>query len=136
MADEIKWSFEGWDDAIAEIKRLTGEADFRIVAGFEGVFAQVAESVDAKVHVLTGSLRASGKRSTEYNAAQSRWTGELSYGGTLVKSAVPGPPIDPVVYAVYERNRGGSHDFFGEVHLWEPEYEAVILGWMSGAGPT
>jgi hypothetical protein len=131
VAEAISWEFGGWDDAIAEIKRVTGRPGFRVIRDFERVFKRMADRVEHDVHVVTGSLKASGKRSTDYNDALSHWTGDLTYGGILEKTPHPGPPHDPVVYAVQERNRGGEHDFLRSVPLSQPEFEAVIVHWLT-----
>src|SRR5207244_2715073 len=66
---------------------------------FEGVLVGQFSGTQAYVHVITGSLRASGKPDTHANRHEFR--GEISYGG-----AAPGWPHDPVDYAIYERARG------------------------------
>ncbi len=55
------------------------------------------------VHVQTGSLKSSGKMSSEMVGED--WKGVISYGG-------PSMGINnPVTYAIYEKARDGEHDF-------------------------
>lgn len=58
----------------------------------------------ANVHVITGSLKGSGKKKSK--ADNDDWVGEITYGGPSVGFA-----HNPVDYAIYEREKGGDHDF-------------------------
>lgn len=61
-----------------------------------------------QVHVDTGSLQASASLKTDMEIGH-RWIGVLRYGGES-------PGINnPVDYAIYEKARGGAHDFFSTI---------------------
>lgn len=69
------------------------------------------EDTQVKTHVITGSLKASGKM--EASTQGNDWSGTITYGGA---SAGPNNPVD---YAIYEMARGGAHDFFGDAPVYE-----------------
>lgn len=77
----------------------------------------------AMVHVITGSLKASGKVDSSYD--QHEWHGTISYGGPAA-----GAINDPVKYAWYEQRRGGAHDFMANVHHHLDAIGAGIIDWM------
>lgn len=84
----------------------------------------------ARTHVLTGSLKASGKTSTDFDGDE--WTGEISYGGALWKTPAPGPPNNPVDYAIFEMARGGEHDFLAPLVEFEGVVEQILLEYFKG----
>lgn len=73
-------------------------------ARLEAVLDAAFEATQAAVHVISGSLRASGKTASDHRDGQ--WEGSITYGGIS-----PGFPNNPVVYAWYEARRDGQHDF-------------------------
>lgn len=85
------------------------------VALMEG-FTQTQSST----HVITGSLKGSGRKSSE--VAHQGWRGEISYGGPA-----PGFPRDPVDYAKYELQRGGAHDFFSSLPMLYRDFEQAMF---------
>ncbi len=80
------------------------------VAALNSALDALFLETQARVHVITGSLRASGK--TDDRTRGHVWVGEITYGG-----AAPGFPHNPVRYASYEQARAGSHDFMHDVNL-------------------
>jgi hypothetical protein len=81
----------------------------RPVGEIETLFRVAFEATQAATHVITGSLKASGH--TDTDVTEDSWTGRIIYGGPLFGAPAPGPPNDPVEYAIYEMARGGEHDF-------------------------
>ena len=79
----------------------------------------------AATHVITESLKASGKVSSDFDG--DKWEGVISYGGPLWRVPTPGPPNDPVDYAVYEMARGGTHDFFAPLIAFDGRFEEAIM---------
>lgn len=79
------------------------------VGEIEVLFRAAFEATQAATHIITGSLKASGHTNTD--VTENAWTGQIIYGGALFGAASPGPPHDPVDYAIYELARGGEHDF-------------------------
>jgi hypothetical protein len=70
------------------------------------------ELTQRAVHIDTHSLKSSGRWESDTDKIRHTWVGLITYGGPTVG------PKNPVNYAIYERARGGSHDFFyplGEV---------------------
>ncbi len=95
---KLKYSYD-LRDVDAELSRLGKGLDATTLAKLDGRLEQLFQETQAKVHVITGSLKLSGKRRT-YPTAY-RWRGTITYGGSSQG------PINPVRYAVYENAREG-----------------------------
>lgn len=96
-----------------------------LVREYELLLHNAFETTQSDVHVITGSLRGSGKVSSDVE--ENTWIGAITYGGDS-----PGFPHDPVTYADTERARGGDHDFFANVHLFGEQLNETtihLLGW-------
>lgn len=90
-----------------ELDRLSGHPTQGIIA-LEATLEATFEATQLDVHVITGSLRNSGKSESAYH--EGKWEGTITYGGRS-----PGFPHNPVEYAFYEWRRGGVHDFLRAV---------------------
>lgn len=117
---DIKFSFAKDLDRLAEdFARVAGPPTYKTIQALERVLAASFADTEAKVHVITGSLKLSGKTESDYSA-EDEWTGSISYGG---ESAGPNNPVD---YAIYEQERGGEHDFFRDMPTFEDMYVDAI----------
>lgn len=110
---------------IRELDRLAdgpgaGPTAFRL----ESILAHSFAEVSARVHVLTGGLKASGHPASEYDG--STWT------GTLYFARHPG---------IFELARGntptlnhpeGGHYFFAPAYDTPDEYKAAIMEFLAG----
>jgi hypothetical protein len=76
----------------------------------QAVMGLAFEETQALVHVVTGSLKGSGRVSSETD--DNSWTGEISYGGPA-----PGFAHPYVRYARKEFGKGEGHDALRNVHL-------------------
>lgn len=74
----------------------------------------------ALVHVITGSLKGSGRVS--FDQKDGEWSGEISYGGSS-----PGFPHNPVTYAKKEFGKGGAHDALRNIHLIHDDLSNAIF---------
>jgi len=90
-----------------ELDRLSGHPTHSLIA-LEAALEATFEATQLDVHVITGSLRNSGKSESGYHNDQ--WEGTIQYGGRA-----PGSPHAQVDYAFYEWRRGGTHDFLRAV---------------------
>lgn len=90
-----------------------------VIAELELALHQAFEFTQSQVHVITGSLRGSGRPESDY--VDSVWIGSVTYGGDS-----PGFPNDPVEYATYEMARGGDHNFMGGLEQFEPLFFHAI----------
>ncbi len=88
-------------------------------AALEKILALQWAAGNAAVHVDTGSLRGSQEIDSDY--AGGRWAGTVSFGG-----ASPGFVNDPVVYAIYEKARGGHHDFRRPILAMSGQYRIAV----------
>lgn len=138
-------------DSERELDRLDS-FDLRFVAALEAVLTQQFEATQNFVHVVSGSLRASGLHQSRIRDGV--WEGEISYGGSLKRAAEPAEvtrpsdarPRNPVRYAQIEQNRtdgrqirhgarsghATSHDFMLAAEGFEPEYEQAIMAYLRG----
>lgn len=116
----------GWEFDISEWLLLVDkmiDAPHNATAGLERVLEDAFDHTQAQVHVLSGSLRASGRTSSDVTDAV--WHGEISYGGSS-----SGYPNDPVVYEWFERRRGGSHDFMAGIEDYANDFIEACEDWL------
>lgn len=121
------------DQVIEDLKRLGGPPGFKVVHALEAVLQAAFLETQAATHIITGSLKASGRTSSDFTD-EKVWEGEISYGGPQYRDVAPGPPNDPVDYAIYEMARGGDHDFFAAlpgfddawVHAIDVHFEGLV----------
>lgn len=107
-----------------EVDRIAAGPTLADYAKFEEVLASQFQLTQFGVHVITGSLKLSGK--IHSNVTNSKWEGEITYGG-------PSAGIhNPVDYAEYERNRDGDHDFLQYVAALSGDYIQAIKEFMEG----
>lgn len=123
---ERKGTIREW----AQSMRETSEPPYVVVGELESMLASAFTLTQVATHVITGSLKASGKTESDFDGEV--WTGQITYGGALWKTPAPGPPNDPVNYAIYEMARGGEHDFFGPLVVFEGRVEEILLNAFEG----
>lgn len=115
-------------DVVDEIDRLQDAPDERAVLALDGVLTRLYARSQMAVHVITGSLEASGKIEMDFDDAGHVWSGDISYGG-----AAPGAVHDPVIYAYFEYQRKGPHSAFIDViEEGGPEFGAAVLAAVRG----
>jgi hypothetical protein len=131
------------------LRRLINGPDGFDLLRFERVLTNQFLATQEMVHVITGSLKGSGRQHS--TTRKHEWEGEIAYGGDSTG------PINPVKYAVYEMERGwrpsgwdvqgknfqgvrgGTHDFmdpaFGvSSHEFKHGYVQAIMKFLEG-GP-
>lgn len=113
------------DEIIKDLERLGGPPGYKVTHELEAVLAAAFAETQAATHIITGSLKASGTTSSDFTDDRV-WEGEISYGGQLHRPAAPGPPNDPVDYAIYELARGGLHDFFAPLVSFDAAWQHAI----------
>jgi hypothetical protein len=117
-----------------DLRRVDDGPDRRHLRRFESILTRQFQQTQIRVHVITGSLRASGRHDSE-TRRNGGWKGAITYGGGLVRTANPGPPANPVKYAKYEYTKpfdeGYDHNFFRDI-LRDDDYADVILDWLGG----
>lgn len=97
----------------------------RVAYHLESLLSRQFQASEAAVHVLTGSLKGSADLQSGFD--EDTWTGRLSWGG-----AAPGEVNDPVVYAVYEKARGGLHDFREPAVKLGSGYHDIVAEHLNG----
>lgn len=117
-------------DIINDMEDGAKPPSFKITSRLETTLGKAFAHTQAQTHIITGSLKASGHTASDFDG--NMWTGTISYGGPLFGTPVPGPPNDPVDYAIYERARGGTHDFFAGLDAYEQEVEEVVNEFFPG----
>lgn len=148
--NEVRFDVE-IGDSEHELERLDS-FDLRFLLAMDAVLTQQFGATQAMVHVISGSLRASGSHESRIHGGV--WEGEISYGGPLKRAPEPAEashgsdarPRNPVRYAQLEQNRSAgrqarhgarsghatSHDFTLAAEGFEPAYEAAILAYLRG----
>src|SRR3954467_6009625 len=96
-------------DVEKELDRIIDGPGTSDLIEFEGLLASQFQITQQAVHVITGSLKGSGKISSILT--NDKWEGQIKYGGISV-----GFVHDPVDYAHYEQERDGSHDFMEPIY--------------------
>jgi hypothetical protein len=110
-------------DVEAELERLE-RLDSATLLRLEAVLAMSYAATQQAVHVITGSLKGSGRFSS--SAHGNSWHGEIRYGGVS-------PGINnPVDYAEYEQRRGGAHDFIAPAVAMEGRYGLAVVAHLRG----
>lgn len=117
--------FERISDGIEdELERLIAGPSAADLLAFEGVLTSQFQATQQAVHVITGSLKSSGRVSS--SNSQSKWEGTISYGG-------PSTGVhNPVKYAEYEREKDGLHDFLAPAKAMENQYIAAMNAYLGG----
>lgn len=109
------------NEFLASLKAMESSPHIGTLTKLEEALHGAYADAQVRVHIITGSLKASGKTHTEYNKERALWTGEIQFGGDS-KGAVN----DPVLYAFYEWRRQGPHDFMGGFPAHEHNFEQAI----------
>lgn len=118
----IRVTSDTWDDRLKHLSR----PEFTLSRYLNPVLDAAFAETQARVHVITGSLKLSGRHEGGYDASQDEWRGEITYGG-----AAPGAINNPVDYAWYEQRRDGDHDFMSSVHEHLDAFAAGMGDWMT-----
>lgn len=100
-------------DRLAKLPNVKSEALLNSVlsAGFK--------ATQAAVHIDTSSLKFSGKKESLTHGKT--WEGVISYGG--ITTGIN----NPVDYAIYEKRREGTHDFFEPLKALDALWVKAIL---------
>lgn len=136
----VSLSFEmDLNGAGRELDRLRRGPAIDDILRLESTLADLFAETQAVVHIITGSLKLSGK--VESESARNHWLGEISYGGQSAGVH------NPVRYAQLERARGpqdgppgtdehgrtsGMHDFMAPTYGRDREFEQAVLGYLRG----
>jgi hypothetical protein len=107
-----------------ELDRITDLPNGEMKGLLDAVLASAFAATQEDVHVETGSLKSSGR--TETHSSEHGWHGEIHYGGP---SAGVNNPVD---YAIYEKRRGGAHDFFAPLAVFDDAFAEAIKEGLSG----
>jgi hypothetical protein len=113
------------DDCFSEVSRLERGPTPVDFLKFEAVLDRQFNATQAAVHVITRSLKTSGKQKS--NSDNNSWEGEISYGGLAA-----GALHNPVDYAEYELERDGSHNFLAPAERLSPAYVTAINEFLRG----
>jgi hypothetical protein len=112
----------GLDKMLEGFEGLILPPDYQTIGKFEATLAETFVAVDAKVHVLTGALKASGTTHTDYDG--STWSGSIEF------AEHPG---------IFELARGdepslnhpeGGHAFFDATKLFHQQFEDDLKLWV------
>lgn len=109
----------------AEIDRLVDGPTTADLLAFELVLETQFRATQAAVHIITRSLKGSGRSS--FKSDNNSWEGEISYGGPS-----PGFLFNPVEYAEYERERGPAHDFLKPAETLSEGYVKAMEDFLRG----
>lgn len=117
----IKGDYSGIE---RDLNHLDRQPDSKMKSLLDAVLNAGYVGTQTLVHIETGSLKSSGKEKT--SSSKRQWKGEIRYGG-------PSAGVhNPVRYAIYEKARGGAHDFMGNLNLTHSEFvEAIKEGMHS-----
>ena len=115
MSVRISAYMQHWFDACDVLGGPGKETVVSLDAVLDSAFAET----QTLVHVVTGSLKGSGRVSSSVSEAE--WSGEITYGGPS-----PGFPHDPVRYAKEEFGRGLEHDALRNVDLVHADFEDAM----------
>jgi hypothetical protein len=110
---KVDFEVDGLDEILDGFKELSRGASRPMQEEWAAASEEFHLTAQARVHVITGALRATGQ--VRFEIDPDSFTVELEYGGPIppdlitdLMLAVRGDRVD---YAVYEQDRGGSHDW-------------------------
>lgn len=117
-----------WEKIDAELNRLENilYPGSPMLVALNSILSQMLATAKAETHVVTGSLKNSGRKDSDYD--ENTWRGKIIFGGPS-----PGFPNDPVTYAKIEKNRGGpgsSHDFLRSAYLYQDRIKETIEDYL------
>ena len=92
----MKIKTTGLREATRYLEKVAAPLGPEVITALESTWGAAFLDTQNRAHVLTGALKASGQKSSEYDSGQ--WEGRISYGG-------PGAE-----QAVYEAAKGAEHD--------------------------
>ncbi len=115
-----------WSEIDAELRRLGRMPDGKTVRELNAAFDLLFEMSQEDVHVWTGALKGTARKSHDTDRAAHTWEGDMVYGE------------EPLDYAIYELARGiggaggasdakGDHDFMRRVRLLGDDILAAAL---------
>jgi len=115
MGSKIK--SQGLGEMIDHFKGLQ-KPPVKTILALEQALASGFIATQAHTHVITSSLKFSGTTTSHFDG--DTWEGTVEYGG-------PSTGVNnPVDYAIYERQRGGEHDFMAPLQQTEIEMSWII----------
>ncbi len=106
-----------YSDLDSEFDRLESMPTLKMTAALDGVLDLGFQTARANVHVDTGRLKKSGKQASKTAKTLNKWEGMFSFGA----------PSEGVDYAIYEKERGGAHNFFNQVFLLKNLFRVALL---------
>ena len=112
------------NDIEKEVSRLAKGPQFDDMLRFERILISQFAATQSAVHVVTGSLKSSGRVASSHS--DTKWEGTISYGG---RSAGIHNPVD---YAEFERERDSSHDFLAPARNIETQYIQAMNEFLGG----
>jgi hypothetical protein len=132
MPAYVKHDVTGLKEFISAMDNLTKPPSFTATAKLESALSQVFAETQSRTHVITGSLAASGRTESDFDGQV--WEGAILYGdGGYFRPVTPGPPRTSASYAVYEFARGGDHDPFEGLEVYDHVFESAIDSFLKEA---
>jgi len=114
-----------WSNIKKELNRLKNIPNHSDKRKLDRVLRIGLTMAQTQVHVITGSLKESGKSSSKLVGSTYRGTFEFGGFSTGVNN--------PVSYAVYEQDRGFNHNFmFGVKEAMDPLWIGTIRDILRG----
>lgn len=116
-----------WNEIDVEIDRIANMPSLKAQALLNNVLTDAFAFAQGQVHVITGSLKGSGKQESEVDKFEQNWEGTLSWGGPTTG------PKNPVDYAIYEKRRlpdenKGIHDWLEGIDIFHPMWVLAVKG--------
>lgn len=105
----------GWAREFGDLQQVPEKT----VTALDGVLVQMLAETQVLVHVITGELKGTGHWRRDMDGVT--WSGEIVYGCPSDEDA------GPAYYAIYEMARGGDHDWYRTLPMFDPMLEAAML---------
>lgn len=118
MAQVFVITTVGLDEMLKDFQKAGKPLGTKELLPFEQAFEQAAILVAAKVHILTGDLKRSGRHDTHYDGNE--WSGEIRYDA------------DPGVFELWRGDKAtknhpeGGHNFFEPVLEVIPQLDKAV----------
>jgi hypothetical protein len=114
----------GLDGMIDAMDRVANPS-FMATQHLEEVLDMAYAHTQMQTDIITGRLKASGRTSSDFNGK--KWTGKLEYGGA---DYIPPGYSTPAYYGIYEKARGGQHDFMAGLEVYADKFGDAMTKWF------
>lgn len=119
-----------WSDVNRELDRLERLPNGAAITLLDALLGASFSAVEANVHILTGRLKGTG--TVHSWTLGPLWEGRIHYGTPGFFDVHHHHYGPEVMYAIFEKRRGGTHDFFNPAKAMESAFVEGMVAILRG----